>query len=546
MTIARAQRLILERLGNGATVMLALLVDADLALADGPDAAGRSVVLVGRHLLGTGSDADAAAQAVLAALAEGEVPAGVHAVAFAPRASAGIALAVEGDADEVLLHGPRGTGKTQAVPAAFAILAEHHARAGYPLPLHALWLHSAIVNADAKTRPSLEAAHWGELWTVRDGGALPVLSLGGTDLVHGRFVGTRDADARERLRAECHVIGAEELVPSLDDVGGIEERAYELALTSRRLPTRRRVAISTTNPGGPDAWPYRRFIAGEKPGCVAVALPASDRLTAEERAALESAFRDSPDLKQRLALGEWVELQIGEAVTPAFRDEHVSPSRLRPVANVMLWLGHDGGHTPTTIIGAHYRGAVLIYAALSSTKAGTRQHVEQLVRPWLSLHAPWALQHPTELMAHRYDPSMETGEDADIDADPVRVLRELLGGRMQAGPVSWPGRLEPVTALLGRFNPVTGRPTLQIDSVDGAPLIRALRGRWHFPTVNGQVSRDLPVKDHPWSDLGDSFAYLVAGIAPARDRSQRTKPRGRSKIGFDLSTYTSSFRGRDQ
>jgi hypothetical protein len=61
--------------------------------------------------------------------------------------------------------------------------------------------------------------------------------------------------------------------------------------------------------------------------------------------------------------------------------------------------------------------------------------------------------------------------------------------------------------------------------VDGLLLIRALRGRWYFPTVHGVVSRDLPVKNHPWSDLGDSFAYLVGGIAPSREpRDPRTVP----------------------
>ncbi len=37
---------------------------------------------------------------------------------------------------------------------------------------------------------------------------------------------------------------------------------------------------------------------------------------------------------------------------------------------------------------------------------------------------------------------------------------------------------------------------------------------WHYPTVHGQVSRELPMKNHPWSDLGDAFAYMVGGITP--------------------------------
>jgi hypothetical protein len=77
-------------------------------------------------------------------------------------------------------------------------------------------------------------------------------------------------------RAECHVIAAEELVPWLDETGGIEERRYELALTSMRLETRRRVAVSTTSPGDVDMWPYRRWIeGGGGPGCVRCDVPSS-------------------------------------------------------------------------------------------------------------------------------------------------------------------------------------------------------------------------------------------------------------------------------
>jgi hypothetical protein len=98
------------------------------------------------------------------------------------------------------------------------------------------------------------------------------------------------------------------------------------------------------------------------------------------------------------------------------------------------------------------------------------------------------------------------------------VIRELLGGVVRQGAVDWIPRIEPVTRLLGEFNGYAGRPRLQIDPVDGAPLIRACRGAWYFPTINGRVSRDLPKKpNHPFEDLGDSLCYFVGGIAPSRE-----------------------------
>jgi hypothetical protein len=246
VSTAKAQRVILERLGSGATVLLSIhLALANVpAWVDGRDAHGNAVVLVGRHALGCGEAAEAAVAAVLETLAAGEVPAGVHALAYAPKASEAIAETVAGKSAEVLLDGPRGSGKTVAVPAMLAIMAERTARAAYPLPLRALWLHDSLTNAAVKTGRSLQDAMWAGLWALRDDRQVAALTVAGIEYVVADFVGTRDETAAERLRAECHVLAAEELVPSLDESGGIEERRYELALTSMRLPTRRRVAVS--------------------------------------------------------------------------------------------------------------------------------------------------------------------------------------------------------------------------------------------------------------------------------------------------------------
>jgi hypothetical protein len=108
---AKAERLLLSRLAAGTTAFLPLLLDAVLACRDGVDAMGRSILLVGRHALGRGEAAEAATAAVLEALADGEVPEGVHALAYAPKASEAIAEIVAGQSAEVLLDGPGGAAK---------------------------------------------------------------------------------------------------------------------------------------------------------------------------------------------------------------------------------------------------------------------------------------------------------------------------------------------------------------------------------------------------------------------------------------------------
>lgn len=510
----RSRRAILSRLSAGTTLFLSvhLALEAVPAWADGVDADGRTVVLVGRHALGQTDEAKRAVSAVLSFLRAGEVPDGVMAVGYAPEASTFIAEAVAGDAADVLADGPRGTGKTQAVPAALAILAEWHGRAGYPFPLHVLWLHDSLTNASIKTGRSLEGAVWNGLWSVRDDRRVAALVLAGKELAVADFVGCTDDSASQRLRAECHVMAAEELIPSLDDAGGIEERKYDLATSSQRLPTPRHVSISTTNPGAPDTWPYKRWLeAGGQPGTKRCPITAFDRMTEEERHAQARAFATDPDLAARLVRGEWAELIMGEVVARGFRAEnHVAPARILPFRGVPLLFGHDAGLTPTTLIGQEVQGEVRILAALVSDRAGTRQHLEHLVIPWLMQYAPWFREVP---LLNFYDGSMDTPDESNLESSPLNVLRAVLGGSTYPGAVSWHGRRDPLLKALGQLNPATGRGYVQLDPEHCRKLISALSGRWIYPTVNGVVSRELPLKNHPWSDLGDALCYLVGGLS---------------------------------
>jgi hypothetical protein len=56
---------------------------------------------------------------------------------------------------------------------------------------------------------------------------------------------------------------------------------------------------------------------------------------------------------------------------------------------------------------------------------------------------------------------------------------------------------------------------LLLDPVDAQPLIKALSGRWHYSEDRlGNLIKDIPKKSHAWSDLGDSFCYLLSGLMP--------------------------------
>jgi hypothetical protein len=284
VSVIRARGLLLNRLGDTTTMLLAEILDLPTvpSWADGRTADDRAGLLVNAHTLRGLPEGEAAIAAVLAGLAEGHLLPGVRPVAYERKASEALdTLWVGEGVEEELVDGPRATGKTQLTAGGIAGMAELHARAGYPLPFIVLWLHSSLTNAKAKTIPSLQQAHWAGLWTFKDDNQTAVLTVGGIEMAHCHFVGTGDATSSERARAEAHMVCADEVIPSMDDSGGVSERLFDLAKNSARLPTRRRMALAVTNPGDPETWPYRRFIeGGGRTGCVRRAVPASDRLTA--------------------------------------------------------------------------------------------------------------------------------------------------------------------------------------------------------------------------------------------------------------------------
>jgi hypothetical protein len=472
--------------------------------------------------------------------------AGAIALSFRSGASDFIVQAVSvGPVHEVACFGARGDGKSYAGAAACMLYADLHRAAGFPLPVHVATVAGTHAEHRAKLVRTLEAPAWRGLWHLRDDKHEAVCAIGGQEHVVLHLLGVEDQSGLDRLRGEFHGVWFEEPAPAalMEVSSGLSEDAWGLALTSLgdRLPSYRHPAFMTLNYPDEDHWTWQRFVVRRHPGTAFVRILPGERASVEDRARWAQNLDGRPDLRRRLLDGEPGVVQLGPAVAVGYRSEvHRATARLRPVEGIPLVLGHDGGLTPVTIIVQHVAGELRVLAALASERAGTRQHLEHLVRPWLALHAPGVLRAGGALLRHRYDPSMQTGEQADIDTDPVRVLRELLGGPMLPGPTTWPGRRDPMLAVFNRLNPQTGRAVLQLDPVEAALLDRALAGRWYYPIVHGGVvSRDLPKKpNHPWEDLGDAFCYALAGVGLSRasdDETRSRQQRAHSVLGPSLS-----------
>src|SRR4030095_4365856 len=167
----QARTFIMSTLASGATALVSLHLDAPLRVSsDGRDSEQRAVELIGATQARSTPTREAFVAGTLAALAEGWTPEGVHPLALAPQMAAASDEIVYGTADEGLVAGERGTGKTFGTSLTLVRLAEAHHRAGFPLPLVALWVHDSLASASAKTVPSLEEPTWGGHWRIRGGG----------------------------------------------------------------------------------------------------------------------------------------------------------------------------------------------------------------------------------------------------------------------------------------------------------------------------------------------------------------------------------------
>jgi hypothetical protein len=224
---------------------------------------------------------------------------------------------------------------------------------------------------------------------------------------------------------------------------GIDEDSWLAALTSARLPSHANVCLLTTNYPDFDHWTWQRFVIEKAEGTTYFRIPPGERASAESRAQWSKALRGRPDLEKRLLLGEPGTTLLGEPVAQGFSlDFNVSPTRLIPRYGDALGFGFDFGLCPSCIIGANAGHEIHIYASLFQEGAGVRQLMEDQVLPWLARHAPWVLKDPANTALIGYDPAGETREQTDSQYKPIDVIKKLLDGWEEPGPVHWPERKE--------------------------------------------------------------------------------------------------------
>jgi hypothetical protein len=272
----------------------------------------------------------------------------------------------------------------------------------------------------------------------------------------------------------------------------------------------------TLNYPDEEHWTWQRFVVQQHPGTKYFRIPPGELASAAQRAEWSRALANRPDMLRRLLEGHPGTLALGPQVAVGFNEDVHAPigTRLRPNRAQPLWIGQDGGHTPTSVLAQREGPQIRVLAALSSEHAGMRQHVRDWLIPWLSEHMPWVIDGDRDFLHVVYDPTLNTDDAGDIDSNPLRVLRQLLPGTYRPGPTTWAGRLDPLLALLNV------RDGLLIDPVQARGLVRALNGGWYYAAgPRGELTsiKAEPKKpNHPHEDYGDAFCYLIAGMQPSK------------------------------
>jgi hypothetical protein len=249
-----------------------------------------------------------------------------------------------------------------------------------------------------------------------------------------------------------------------------------IGATSLRMASYHHPILVTSNYGSESHWSWTRYAVARHPGTQLVRITPGERARAEDRAAWRQALEGRPDLQRRLIDGQPALIVDGQGVLEGLYNPeiHVSRGRLDYIQGNRLLLGHDAGLTPVTVVAQTNGSQVQILAGLASWRAGTEQHLTDLVIPWLARHAPEAE------LEHWVDPSMTTPSQADLALTPVRVIRQKLGGVVREGPVKWEPRRDPLVAMLGRLS--GGRPTLVVAPGPDTALLRPAPGRRSWRT----------------------------------------------------------------
>jgi hypothetical protein len=218
------------------------------------------------------------------------------------------------------------------------------------------------------------------------------------------------------------------------------------------------------------------------------------------------AANPNRDWVRRYVEAEYGEDPSGSAVFRGSfkRSFHVVP-RLEPVAGKVMLIGQDFGRSPCSLIcQPDHMGRLLVLEEVLAEDIGLETHVSRSLKPAL-----YSERYMGHMFACVGDPS-GVAKGNMLEEDSFDVLKRLGIPAFPATTNNIDHRLSSVEQLLHQQR--DGGPALVIDESRCPMLVRALNGAYRYGKTKAGVTKPLPEKLHPWSDLADCLQYVCLTV----------------------------------
>ena len=232
---------------------------------------------------------------------------------------------------------------------------------------------------------------------------------------------------------------------------------------------------------------------------------------------------DNPnrDWVRRYVECEYGEDPSGVAVfRDCFRRNFHTVDHLDPVMGKTIIIGQDFGRSPCSLIcQPDFRGRLLVLEEVLAEDIGLETHVARSLKPAL-----YSDRYAGHLFAAVGDPS-GVAKGNFLEEDSFDVLRRLGVPAFPAPTNAIESRLAAVEQLL--FQQRDGGPAIVIDRSRCPMLVRALNGAYRYERNQAGLTKPLPEKSHPASDLADALQYvcLVLNAGIVNFIAKRIKPK---------------------
>lgn len=233
------------------------------------------------------------------------------------------------------------------------------------------------------------------------------------------------------------------------------------------------------------------------------------------------AENPNADWVRRYVRCEYGEDPSGVAVfRDSFKRGFHTVEHLEPVRGKTIIIGQDFGRSPCSLIcQPDFRGRLLVLEEVLAEDIGLETHVSRSLKPAL-----FSDRYAGHLFAAVGDPS-GVAKGNFLEEDSFDVLRRLGIPAFPAPTNDIDARLASVENLL--YQQRDGGPALVIDRTRCPMLVRALNGAYRYARNQAGLTKPLPEKSHPASDLADGLQYvcLVVNAGIVNFIAKRIKPK---------------------